>query len=575
MRLPDYGAAFAAPGQRHPAGTLRVESGALVACDPLAEPHRAPLDLRVPLGEHPVELCLVGERIACARLVLGSGQVASWELATSPGQRPSTLEDGEVFGYPVDSGVGCFMDARAAEVLADDDDAADALLEALEGEDALEAELPGTTANLVAFRSGQGDGLFPTYVGYASDGETPLQLVTDFWVLPPAVPLVVRDRGRPAPDLSSATPRAVLQALAAPYVAEILPEDSGYNLGVWMHHHWTQNDEAGRQRVIWEVFDALSVSGRGEWAPLLQAASAALETRGVTRPEPDPEREQAVEGEWDFGPEPWLRAGSVPDYAQHFLDTSRPLDYPLAYSDRAYYLMLAGRLDEAEAALETALAGIPEHPFPWSNRGDLHARRGELALALECWEQALARWNVEWPEELARLHAKLGRGRELASGAAPVKEKAAKAVKKAAKQEPGAKKKVATKKAAKKESAAKKPAAKKEPAAKKPAAKKPAAKKEPAAKKPAAKKPAAKKPAAKKEPAAKKPAAKKPAAKKPAAKKPAAKKPVAKKRPAAKKPAAKKPAAKKPVAKKTAKKRPATKKAPAAKKQPLAKKKKR
>ena len=172
MRLPDFPAAFASAHAFRPLGTLSIRSGALVACDPLSEPDRAPLELRVPPGDHAVDLCVSEGVIACARLTLAPGEVASWELAVVAGQRPSTLEDGEVFGYPVDSGVGCFMDAHVAEVLAEDEDASDELLEALEDLDAVSFQLARAGGNLVAFRSGQGDGLYPTYVGYAADGET-------------------------------------------------------------------------------------------------------------------------------------------------------------------------------------------------------------------------------------------------------------------------------------------------------------------------------------------------------------------------------------------------------------------
>ena len=155
----------------------------------------------------------------------------------------------------------------------------------------------------------------------------------------------------------------------------------------------------------------------------------------------------------------------------------------------------------------------------------------------------------------------------IASQPKPVKEKKAKAKKKAA-----AKKKTVAKKAAtKKKTVAKKSAPKKAPAAKKAAPKKATAKKAPAAKKAAPKKAPAKK-----APAAKKAAPKKAAAKKaPAAKKAAPKKAAAKKKaPAAKKAAPKKATAKKkaPAAKKAAPKKAAAKKAPA-KKKAIAKKK--
>jgi hypothetical protein len=38
-----------------------------------------------------------------------------WKMAIKKGQDPSILEEDEVFGYPVDSGVGCFMDYKTSQ----------------------------------------------------------------------------------------------------------------------------------------------------------------------------------------------------------------------------------------------------------------------------------------------------------------------------------------------------------------------------------------------------------------------------------------------------------------------------
>ena len=37
------------------------------------------------------------------------GRPDHWELAVLPGQDTATLKDGEIFGYPVDAGLGCYM----------------------------------------------------------------------------------------------------------------------------------------------------------------------------------------------------------------------------------------------------------------------------------------------------------------------------------------------------------------------------------------------------------------------------------------------------------------------------------
>ena len=66
------------------------------------------------------------ERVAAATLTFGDDVPTRWEHALCPGDDPANLNDGEFFGYGVDSGTGGLMDAVAAELLAkrlcDDDD---------------------------------------------------------------------------------------------------------------------------------------------------------------------------------------------------------------------------------------------------------------------------------------------------------------------------------------------------------------------------------------------------------------------------------------------------------------------
>lgn len=41
-------------------------------------------------------------------------QAIEWELATRAGQELNQLKEDELFGYGVNTGMGCFMDAEAA-----------------------------------------------------------------------------------------------------------------------------------------------------------------------------------------------------------------------------------------------------------------------------------------------------------------------------------------------------------------------------------------------------------------------------------------------------------------------------
>jgi len=176
-----------------PAGELTVTSGRIVACDPLVFSETEPFTRGVPAGTFPVTLSVAhfedgDRRVAAALVRFRKGEAVSWELALRPGEEESELAEGEVFGYSVDSGTGCFMDEETARLVADnmdDDELADALVAELERTYEttwswanIEFD-PDTGANIVAFSTGVGDGLYPSYFGLDGAGEV-VCLVTDF-----------------------------------------------------------------------------------------------------------------------------------------------------------------------------------------------------------------------------------------------------------------------------------------------------------------------------------------------------------------------------------------------------------
>ncbi|WP_017719984.1 DUF4241 domain-containing protein [Kamptonema formosum] len=174
-------------------GKLVLPIGKLVACDPICRPESEAFTPKLKPGRYPVILCFAdspaygGSKIACAMLRLKNIPPVRWELATSPHQDIRTLKKGQYFGYPVDSGMGCFMDAGAADVLIDgielgnfQEDFADRVIDAMsesEWGNFLIDDLNG--ANVIAFSSGLGDGIYVTYFGYGAAGEI-VCAVTDF-----------------------------------------------------------------------------------------------------------------------------------------------------------------------------------------------------------------------------------------------------------------------------------------------------------------------------------------------------------------------------------------------------------
>jgi len=140
------------------AGLLAVGSGKIAAGDPQSEPGPQAFTQCVPNGEYPVTLAVArfengDERIAYARVLLGQAPVARWYPALDATQDARMLKPGEIFGYRVESGNGCFMDPQA-------------------GPD-----------SIVSFSTSGSGGPYASYFGYSADGRA-VSLVTDFAVLP-------------------------------------------------------------------------------------------------------------------------------------------------------------------------------------------------------------------------------------------------------------------------------------------------------------------------------------------------------------------------------------------------------
>ncbi|TPK88447.1 DUF4241 domain-containing protein [Mesorhizobium sp. B2-4-17] len=175
-------------------GELDLPTGEIIACDPLTTGIDWPaLSRKIKPGRYPVSLLEAQGRVAVAVLRFRPGKPIRWELATLPGQDASTLKGDEVFGYPVDAGLGSFMDKMAMALMSDQQDK----LEADQNyyDDVLATEfapnqdrfvmhypVPGNPINVAMFWSGWGDGIYPSFWGLNAAGE-PLLLMTDFGVL--------------------------------------------------------------------------------------------------------------------------------------------------------------------------------------------------------------------------------------------------------------------------------------------------------------------------------------------------------------------------------------------------------
>lgn len=168
-----------------PVGTLQLPTGSIVASDPVLGTG-TPFAKTVRAGDYPVDLSIVriddDERVAFARLRFAVDEVATWEMATLPGEALKSLKPDERFGYGVDSGMGAFMDAATCREMERRRDAGRSFSEQLMSAD-VGAIVPLKRGNIAVFSSGFGDGLYASYWGLNKAG-APVVLVTDFGVVP-------------------------------------------------------------------------------------------------------------------------------------------------------------------------------------------------------------------------------------------------------------------------------------------------------------------------------------------------------------------------------------------------------
>jgi len=171
-------------------GDLVIPTGFVVACDPFVNFDSLAFKTQIPIGTFPVILSVADfgddQRVVYAKLQISDNSAVRWELALHPSQNITSLEEGAIFGYPVDSGTGCFMDAETAKIFSDkaDEDFADFMMKEMEKNyvhtwDWANFTFEGTIGNLITFKSGLGDGVYASYFGFDENDELTC-LVTDF-----------------------------------------------------------------------------------------------------------------------------------------------------------------------------------------------------------------------------------------------------------------------------------------------------------------------------------------------------------------------------------------------------------
>ncbi|MCT2564695.1 DUF4241 domain-containing protein [Chryseobacterium herbae] len=181
-------------------GKLYLSSGKLVACDPLITNDMQAFTTEFPKGDFSVLLHKERESncVAYAEVIFSTAEIAEWKMAVTAGQDVKDLGEEEIFGYPVESGMGCLMDvdtqsslnelekrlyhSKGADFMGiyeeffheyffDEKGAIDqyAFLKPAD-------EHPGT---IFAFETGYGEGFYASYIAYDKD-QKPVKIITEF-----------------------------------------------------------------------------------------------------------------------------------------------------------------------------------------------------------------------------------------------------------------------------------------------------------------------------------------------------------------------------------------------------------
>ena len=181
-------------------GKLHLSSGYLVANDPLLTPDKQAFTVKFPIGDFTTFIHKERESncIAYAEVVFASQEVDYWEMAVCEGQNIKDLKDEEIFGYPVESGMGCFMDLDSQNLLNN----LEIELFEKKGKDflgiyeeffhqhfydengaidqfAFLKPYDNKPNNIFAFETGFGEGFYACYIGF-DEQKNPVKIIAEF-----------------------------------------------------------------------------------------------------------------------------------------------------------------------------------------------------------------------------------------------------------------------------------------------------------------------------------------------------------------------------------------------------------
>jgi len=344
---------------RKRAGSLRVETGKLIACDTVTGA-RAPFARRAPLGEFEVELLVDRE----GRGVPGLAIVRFRDEAIVRSERAETTKTPRGKGrpgFPVDGGEAVLFDAKGVDAYAS--------LKPLGNAAVREQKLEGSTLTAVSF-STWGDGFFTAYWGFDGRGRVAaLYIDTQLFTEPEApksrasaASLVAKAKSLlEARRMDDALAHVTKAFAAAPADPAVLDVAAGV-LRKWSH---LERDSAALERL----FPAVYAASRPDDVRLKDAYASFLNEK---KKWPDLERvarDAIASGSTHLGTRCALAEALLAlDRAEDALEVGEALKFPVAWRYSIYNELAraASRLGRFGLALEHMKLAVSA--FEASNR---------------------------------------------------------------------------------------------------------------------------------------------------------------------------------------------------------------
>ena len=174
-------------------GILNVESGKIIASDPIVMHDRIAFTQDFPIGRFPVQVAVAKSKnfeVNCfCRINFSNEEVVKWEFALLPGQKKITLTDSIIYCYSVDASMALFIDETANKIFNKkttkewESDWENIFVKKSE-ECNNKAGFIHTfnNHNFATFFTGNGDGCYATYIGFDKENQV-CRLLTDFGII--------------------------------------------------------------------------------------------------------------------------------------------------------------------------------------------------------------------------------------------------------------------------------------------------------------------------------------------------------------------------------------------------------